>query len=255
MSEKLQLKEKEKQQELQLKANDQEAPSKQLAPPPFQLKAEPLQMEDGKGGQQEMPPQLQTNFQLQPPGLTVPGAQQPGLGIPSLQLPQLGGGAGLLGQGGVGSLLRPNLFPQMAPGLAPNMLQQPNQQEQDREFLRTLRQRFPLGAGRLLSDDAVLSLWQVDPLAAPWQDQDGNGRRNADGTPMTQWSQLGPREIDEQAQISRMIMERRHLNLGWAGPLNSQGLGASYQWADGRSFTFGARPTGDGARLGFDYRF
>lgn len=88
---------------------------------------------------------------------------------------------------------------------------------------------------------------------------------NPDGSPMIHWSQLGPRELEEQMRISRMIAERRRFNLGWDGPITGQGLGASYQWADGRSLNMGVMPTFnedstapmglDGARLGLDYRF
>jgi hypothetical protein len=130
--------------------------------------------------------------------------------------------------------------------------------------MQRLRRRLP-GVGGLLSDDATLGLWQVDPLAAPFEDQDGNARRNADGSPMTHWSQLGGQDLDDQMRISSMIAARRHLNLGWDGPITGQGLGASHQWADGRSLSMGVMPmfnqdsTGpmglDGAKFGLDYRF
>jgi hypothetical protein len=210
MPEKIQRKGKGKDQVPQLKTNDSEAPSKMMAPPPFQLKAEPIQREED-GSQQGVQPLAPTmpNFQLSPDFFNLQG-------------------------------------------------------EDDFAFMQRLRRRMP-GVGGLLSDDATLGLWQVDPLAAPFEDQDGNARRNADGSPMTQWSQLGGQDLDDQMRISRMIADRRHLNLGWDGPLNGQGLGASHQWEDGRSLSMGLMPTFnkdstaplglDGVKLGLDYRF
>ena len=270
MSEKIQ-----KKSAAQLQSGEQEQPARQLTPPPFQLKADPIQREDGQDGQQQqqLPPALQTNFQLQTPALGSSlarpgfGFGMPGLSLaPGLGMPGLSPGMGTPGLAPLSpSLLSSPQVGPLAPQANPALLNPAmNPANDDFAFMQGLRQRLPL-VGGLLSTDATLGLWQVDPLAAPFQDQDGNARRNPDGSPMTQWSQLGPRELEEQMRISRMIAERRHLNLGWDGPLNGQGVGASYQWADGRSLSMGVMPTFngdstapmglDGARLGVDYRF
>lgn len=231
MPEKIQKKDKAQQQQLQFKASDQTMPFKQMAPPPFQLEADPIQREENET-QESQQTQQPSGYQLQLPGLGMPG------------------------------MLPPSLLPPLAPSLMPpGML---NPQDDDFAFMQRLRRRLP-GVGSLLSDDATLGLWQVDPLGAPFEDQDGNARHNPDGSPMTHWNQLGPQELEEQMRISRMIAERRHLNLGWDGPFTSQGLGASHQWEDGRSLNMGLMPTFnedstlpmgvDGLRFGLDYRF
>lgn len=302
MSEKLIPQEKAKQQQqVQLKANEQEPPVKQMAPPPFQLKADPIQLEDGKGPQLT-PPILGGDYARPSFGLGIPSLQGPMM-VPPLTanfMPPVSGGAttpatpgfGLVpplsanfvprlsGAGsslvppftGAGGSLLPPLgagFQPTAPGpLAPQanpLAAMPPLAQDDIAFVQMLRGRLFGVSSQLLSDDAVLSMSQVDPLAAPFEDADGLPRRNADGTPMTQWSQLSPAQVEEQARISRLIAQRRRFNLGWSGPINGQGLGASYQWADGRSLSMGVLPVTnaassapaglDGAKFGLDYRF
>jgi hypothetical protein len=280
----------------QLQAPSSALPSKQLAPPPFQLKADPIQKQDAPTTQLT-PPALSTGFQLQPPSFGIPPLQMPSMvpplgglspavsggpfGIPPLQMPSmvppLGGFTPSLGIGTLtpptslrGGPLAAPLMPPLGTGYAPMaspapmspMLPLPS--EDDHLFTQGLRNRMP-GVGGILPLDATLSIWQVDPLAAPFTDANGGARQNPDGTPMTQWSQLGPEQIEEQMRISRMIADRRHLNLGLDGGFNGLGLGASYQWANGNSLTGGVMPTTDrnstapgglsGARLGIDYRF
>jgi hypothetical protein len=254
----------------QLQAPSSALPSKQLAPPPFQLKADPIQKQDAPTTQLT-PPALSTGFQLQPPSFGIPPLQMPSM------VPPLGGFTPSLGIGTLtpptslrGGPLAAPLMPPLGTGYAPMaspapmspMLPLPS--EDDHLFTQGLRNRMP-GVGGILPLDATLSIWQVDPLAAPFTDANGGARQNPDGTPMTQWSQLGPEQIEEQMRISRMIADRRHLNLGLDGGFNGLGLGASYQWANGNSLTGGVMPTTDrnstapgglsGARLGIDYRF
>jgi hypothetical protein len=315
-------------QQMQRNASDQDVPAKQMAPPPFQLKADPIQLEDGRGPQLT-PPAFGLGYQPRPLNLGIPSLQMPsmvpplttglmppaagGLGAPfsgslvppliGSSLPPLGGSlvpplttslmpptAGALGgplasplvpplttsfmppaRGPIGGPLAGPLVPPLGAGFQPSLtpsllpgLMGPPMAQDDLAFMRTLRDRsFGIGSG-LLSDDALLSMWQVDPLGKPFLDADGIPRTNADGSPMTQWSQLSPAQLEEQARISRLMAERRRFNLGFSGPVTSQGLGASYQWESGRSLSVGVLPTTndastapgglDGARIGLDLR-
>lgn len=234
-----------------VRAGQTGAQGQSLAPPAFQLKADPVVQRDEDPSAPSPATASVPNYQLQLPGLLGGNAGGVGsglnLGLPQLQLggPQVGpaqvAGAPQTGPVADGSETSPDLSPTEQPQFL-----------QDDETVRNLRERLPL-IGGLLPESALLSIWQVDPLTSTYEGQNGED--------VNLWSQLSDEQIQEQMDIMRIMRERHPTQQGMDWGLNGQGVGGTYNYDDGDSTTFGVMPsthddTGDPiVRFGLDHRF
>lgn len=233
-----------------------------------QCKADPIQREEGtatppSGGGSTPPANTGTpptggtsagnngptlppipNFQLTPPSLLGgPGAgNQPGsmLGIPPLTLGNTPGAPGTTGAPNL--QLPPNFIPDNTntPNpMGPQMSQEQQQAYQDWMLEQQLRSRLPFFGG-MLPREWIFSMWQIAPGS---QYQFDNGESG------NWYDILSDEQLEEQANIARIMNQDYPTPEGWRGGLNNYGLGGAYRFQQGNEFSFGLMPfSGDDER-------